>query len=304
MAHDEKITVVSISHDGQTCLSGDSGGLVRLCQDSDRRSPRHELHSPGWIASAAFSPDDETAVIGVGYVVGVADAGAKALVWDTRTGKVVGDPIPHSIGVFAIAFSPDGRTFATGDERGARLWDRATRRPIGERIGRGMAFPAAFFPDGQHILLLSQGIANVWDVASGHLTGPPAFHPEGGILRVALSQDGRSIVIRGRDRAVRLWDVATGKLLGVPVNLDGMYPVAASSKSRRFAVAGSGGRVAMWNEPEPLEGKVERIRLWVELLSGMELDSRGAVSALSPEALGRHQQQLDAAGGPPAIPGS
>ena len=169
-------------------------------------------------------------------------------------------------------------TFATGDEDGARLWDRATRRPLGERIGGHRAVPAAFFPDGKRILLLSQGIAHIWDVASGQLTGPPPFHPEGGILHVALSPDGRSIVIRGRERVVRLWDVATGKTLGVPVNLDGMYPVAASSKGRTFAVAGSGGRVALWNEPEPLEGKVERIRLWVELLSGMELDSRGVVS--------------------------
>ena len=111
MAHEEKIKVVSISHDGQTYLTGDSGGLVRLWQDADRHRPRHELRSPGWIASAAFSPDDQTAVIGVGYVVGVADAGQKALVWDTRTGKVVGDPLPHAIGAFAIAFSPDGRNF-------------------------------------------------------------------------------------------------------------------------------------------------------------------------------------------------
>jgi hypothetical protein len=41
------------------------------------------------------------------------------------------DPLPHAVSAFAIAFSPAGRTLATGDEHGARLWDRATRRPLG-----------------------------------------------------------------------------------------------------------------------------------------------------------------------------
>ena len=119
---------------------------------------------------------------------------------------------------------------------------------------------------------------------------------------MALSPDGRSILISGPDRVARLWDVATGKALGSPVILDGAMPVAFSANGRTMAVSGSGGRIAVWNTPEPLAGTVERIRLWVELLAGMELDDRGVVSVLAPADLKRRQQQLALMGGPPPIP--
>jgi WD40 repeat protein len=201
-----------------------------------------------------------------------------------------------------VAFSPDGQTLVTGDERGAQLWEGATRRLLGERTGGSRAVPAAFFPDGKSILLVRKGIAQVWDIATGRVTGPPPFQPDGGIRQVAFNPDGRSVLISGPDRVVRLRDVATGKAVGSPVILDGALPVATCANGRTMAVGGSGGRIVVWNAPEPLAGSVERIRLWVELLAGMEVDSRGVVSVLGPDAVRRHHERLDELGGPPGIP--
>jgi hypothetical protein len=124
------------------------------------------------------------------------------------------------------------------------------------------------------------------------------------VIRAALSHDGRSILISGRGRVVRLWDVATGKAIGPPVVLDGASLVAASFLGQTLAVAGSGGRIVVWNAPEPLAGKVENIRLWVELITGMELDSRGMVSTLGREALRDRQERLDQQGGHPQVLGA
>jgi eukaryotic-like serine/threonine-protein kinase len=299
MSHDERVNVVAISHGGQLYLTGDDRGLVRLWDHADRVRPRHELRGAGWITSAAFSPDDRTALIGVGYMPGLAGSRPDVLVWDTRTGKVIGDPLPHTSNAFAAGFSPDGRTFLTGDEPGTRLWDATTRQPLGEWVGGSRAVPRAFFPDGKRFLLLNQGTAQIWDTRSDTLSGPPPFHPEGRILNVALSRDGRSVLTSGPERVGRLWDVATGKALGAPVILDGARHVAISGDGQTLAVAGSAGRIVVWTAPEPLTGAVERIRLWVELLAGMELDSRGVVSALSPESLNSRRQQLEDHGGPP-----
>ncbi len=304
MSHDDRVTVSAISHDGQMYLTGDNGGLVRLWDRADRRRPRHELRCVGWISSAALSPDDRTALIGVGYVPGVERSGSKALVWDTITGKVVGDPLPHVSGAHCAAFSPDGQTFVTSDNDGARLWASATRRPLGEPVRGPQVAPAGFFPDGKSILLLIDGFAHVWNISTGQVTGPPPFHPEGGIRHVALSPDGRSILISGPDRVARLWDVATGKAIGASVILDGANQVATSADGRTLAVSGLGGRFVVWNVPEPIPGTVETIRLWAESLAGLELDSQGVVNALGPEALRRRGQQLEEQGGPPPIAGS
>jgi WD40 repeat protein len=299
MSHDAKVNVVAISHDGQLYLTGDDRGLVRLWDRADRLRPRHELRVAGWISSAAFSPNDRTALIGVGYLSGAPGSRSDVLVWDTRSGKAVGDPLPHTSSAFAAGFSPDGRTFVTGDEPGATLWDATTLQPLGERLGGWRSVPRAFFPDGKRFLLLNQGTAKIWDISSDRFSSPPPFHPEGRILNVALSKDGRIALTSGPERVARLWDVATGKALGAPVTLDGAREVAISADGQALAVSGSGGRIVVWTAPQPLSGDVERIRPWVELLAGMELDSRGVVNALGPGALRNRRQELDEQGGPP-----
>ena len=301
MGHEGNVTAAAISHDGQISVTGDSSGLVRLWNRGDRLGPRHELRCKGWITSIALSPDDRTALIGVGFLMGIADSGAKVLVWDMVTGKVEGDPLRHVGSATWAAFSPDGQTFVTGDIEGARLWSMETRRPLGERVGGSQATPAALFPDGKSILMLSGGIAQLWDIKSRRTMGQPPFHTEGGIRRVALSSDGRHILISGPDRIARLRDVATGKAIGAPVILDKANHVATSADGRMLAVTGSGGRVVVWNAPEPLAGTVENIRLWVEVLAGLELDARGVVNTLGAEAIGRRRQQLEKLGGPPKI---
>ena len=223
-------------------------------------------------------------MIGVGFV-GVADSGSKALLWDTRTGETRGIRCHMPAQPSRRIFSPDGHYFVTGDLEGTRLWERATGTPIGERLGGGHTAPAAFFPDGKRVLVVKDGVAHIWDVASGSLTGLPQLHREGGILRAVLAPGGRSILIAGRDHVARSWDMATGKPIGPPVILDGSVLIATSADGRTSAAAGPGGRVAVWNPPAPLAGNVEDIRLSIERLTGMELDSRGSVTPLSPAAL-------------------
>jgi WD40 repeat protein len=74
--------------------------------------------------------------------------------------------------------------------------------------GRFASVPVASFPDGKSILFVARGIAQVWDISTGLVADAPAFHPEGKIRAVALSPDGRSILISGPGQAARLWAVA------------------------------------------------------------------------------------------------
>ena len=71
--------------------------------------------------------------------------------------------------VWAVAYSPDGKTILTGSVDGkARLWDVSTGRPIGQPLTHQDAVSAvAFSPDGTTVITGSRdGTARFWDVAA------------------------------------------------------------------------------------------------------------------------------------------
>ena len=227
------------------------------------------------------------------------DPGSLAHLWDATNCQPLVAPLPHLFGVWSVAISPDGKKLLTADGTGAQLWDRATHRVEKKFSGSNKG---VFYPDGTRLLLVSGGFGQVWDIATGKLLGPPRFHTEGGIKGLAFSPDSRGILIVGSDKAARLWDVTTGKLLGPPVGQVEVYSVAISPNGHLLAAGSLDGRSAVWQAPRPLPGSVERIRLWIEVLTGMELDSREVIQELSPAALRERRQRLEALGGPPALP--
>ena len=88
-------------------------------------------------------------------------------------------PLSHNDWVRSVAFSPDGKTLATGcDDDGARLWSADNGTFLGAALRhRGPVNRVAFSPDGKTVLTASSDdTARLW-------TPPP---PVGGALETVI----------------------------------------------------------------------------------------------------------------------
>jgi serine/threonine protein kinase/WD40 repeat protein len=273
----------------------------------------------------AFSPD------GKRFVEGGASEDPKShdeadrravRLWDVATLKPLVPPLQHSAPVQAVAFSPDGTILLTGcgDPRSAytqggeaRLWDVATGQPARRASGgpvlpplphQGAVVALAFSPDGKFVLTGSTDrAARLWDTATGQLLGPPLLH-KGKVTRVAFSKDGCLLLTMSRDHTTRLWDAATRKPLGPPLHhLQWDIPqtfVAFSPEDQAVLTAGTDGNLMRWEvETSPLRGDVKRVLLWVQVLTGKELDTEGVAGGLGHETWHERRRQLKELGGPP-----
>ncbi|MEV0668175.1 WD40 repeat domain-containing protein [Actinomadura luteofluorescens] len=88
---------------------------------------------------------------------------------DRTSGRQIGALTGHTDGIVSVAFSPDGRTLATGSvDETVRLWDVGARRSIGEPLTghTGMVKSVAFSPDGRTLATGSvDETVRLWEVA-------------------------------------------------------------------------------------------------------------------------------------------
>ena len=131
----------------------------------------------------------------------------------------------HTSWVISIAFSPDGRTLASGagwQDNTLRLWDVATGEHKRTLTGHDSTVGSvAFSPDGK---MLASGSGDqtlrLWDVATGEHKW--SFTDSRSWLQsVAFSPDGRTLATGSGDGTVLLWELTPTAVFG-DVNRDGV----------------------------------------------------------------------------------
>jgi WD40 repeat protein len=123
---------------------------------------------------------------------------------------------------------------------------------------------AEFSPDGLRLLTAcDDGIARVWDVASGAMVLPP-LEVGSDILHAQFSPDGRRIVTLGLDGRLRLWDPANGQPVTPPLRQPDfrrasqrLRPAVHFSPDGRFVLVAFGSPEACLRDLE--DGQLKRV---------------------------------------------
>lgn len=215
--HTSIIRSLAFTPDGNTLASAGYDKVVRIWSIATGltdRVLRGQISDgrEGEIHAMALSPDGSRLAV-AGYMSSTCPGNGcgDIRLFDLNTGQLIGLASGHGNIVLSLAFSADGRRFASASADGTtKVWDAAQRRASASfPAPEGWAMRVAFV-GGDHVATASSGgSVHVFGLREGSLVRTLAT--TGVNNAIAVSDDGRLIAAGGSDGGVRIWSWPSGE---------------------------------------------------------------------------------------------
>jgi WD40 repeat protein len=248
------------SPDGKYFAGGGGSGQPLCLFDTATWEEKHRFLCHA--ATSTFTPDGKRLVV----CSMKNDAGALEAVirvFDVATGRELAThSLGHEYACFSLAVSPDGRLLGCGASDRGCLMDLTTGKVLHKLTGRPWA--VGFSPDSKTFVATAAGThLRLWDVATGkELYEQPGNF--GGTLVTAASPDGRLVAAADwLDRAVHVWDTATGRRVGLfPLPGEDRYTrdLAFSADGRTLSAGLYEGLILVWDTATGKDLRTARLK--------------------------------------------
>ena len=239
-SHADTVNAVAFSPDGQLLASGGDDYACKLWDVQLKRRVATFEHivnrSRSQIKAVDFSADGQL----------LATAGIDVKLWNVQTRAEIGT-LEHGKWVLAVAFSPDGRFLATGDQTGqVNVWDVQRRQIIFQFKGDASSvYTVKFSPDGK--ILAGAGYAGdieLWKVENWERLGTLSVSAT--VFTIDFSPDSSTLASPGYE-SVNLWTVGSGEKIATLTGHAGWVNAIAFSPDGQTLISG---------------GDDEMLRLW------------------------------------------
>jgi serine/threonine protein kinase/WD40 repeat protein len=223
-------------------------------------------------------------------------------IWDLTTGKPVVRDLSHRGKINSLAFTPDGSILASASsDQSACLWDARNGKRLCKPIKHEGDITQVFvLANGSVLLTVGDDAWQTWNVTSGRPVLPPVRLGYSGGLSAAVSHDGRRLATVGlvsEAGSLQEWDTATGRPVGPLQAVDARVHRIGYDASSRNLVVEMGENLRVFPVFDQLEGSAEKVQLWVETITGTEMDELGGLHSLSTRELDSRRRRLADLGG-------
>jgi WD40 repeat protein len=249
--------VLGFNPDGKT-LATCTGDAVQLWNvATGRQIGKIVITEPGHTLTFTLSPDGKTLAIGNGP-----GSGSVLRLWDVATRQPIGAPTDALASGYVLAFSPDGKTLVTENDKGVlRLW-RVTAGhqflpgPVLTGPGKtAFIYSLAFSPNSRTIATGegdesadNDDTVQLWNVATGRRIGKPLTNSMLGDQALAFSPDGTTLAAGGADGTLRVWNTTDGQQIAGPFGSGGTVETMTFSPDGKTLVTGNAdGTVRLWD---------------------------------------------------------
>ena len=239
--HADTVNSIAFSPDGKFLVSGGDDYVIKLWDVQRKRHIVTREHITdrfrSQVKAVTFSADGEM----------IATAGRHAKLWNAHTRNEI-TTFKHDEGVWAVAFSPDDKLLATGDDSGhVNIWNLQNQRTVAQLyVDSNSVYAVQFSPNNQ--ILAGGGYdgkVKLWKVPNWNSYG--TLISNGTISEISFSPDSSTLAATGY-KSVYLWTVGIGDTIATLTrHTDWVRAATFSPDGNALISSGADGTVRIWD---------------------------------------------------------